>query len=126
MFASAWIEANGRPKPDRGPADRRRALPLLEPPAADPFAPTAPRAATRAGEEAARCFDCAQVPTVTGECTNCGRCAESCPTGALNVVEKRAVISAEICNRCGICIDACPEDALTMLRAEWEERIAFA
>jgi NADPH-dependent glutamate synthase beta subunit-like oxidoreductase len=125
-FASAWVEANGRPRPDRGPADRRRALPLLEPPATDPFAPTSPRAATRAGEEAARCFDCAQLPAVTGECTSCRRCAEICPTGALTVADKHAVVAAEICNRCGICIDACPDGALTMLRAEWEERIAFA
>lgn len=126
VFASAWVEANGRPKPDRDPADRRRALPLLEPPPADPFAPTTPRAATHAGDEAARCFDCAQLPMVTGECTGCKRCAEICPTGALNMAEKRAVIAAEICNRCGLCVDACPEDALTMLRAEWEERVAFA
>ena len=124
-FASAWVEANGRPKPDRGPANRRRALPLLEPPPADPFAPTTPRAATRAGEEAARCFDCAQLPVVTGECTSCEQCAESCPTGAITMAEKRPVVAAEICNRCAVCIEACPEGSLTMLRAEWEERIAF-
>jgi heterodisulfide reductase subunit A-like polyferredoxin len=63
---------------------------------------------------------------VTGECTSCRRCAEICPTGALTVADKHAVVAAEICNRCGICIDACPDGALTMLRAEWEERIAFA
>lgn len=125
-FASAWVDANGRPKPDRGPADRRRALPLLEPPPGDPFAPTSLRAAARAGEEAARCFDCARVPVVTGECTSCGRCLQSCPTGAIALAEKQPVITADICNRCGVCIDACPEGALTMLRAEWEERIAFA
>jgi formate dehydrogenase beta subunit len=124
-FVSAWVEANGRAKPDRGVADRRRGLPLLEPPSADPFAPTTPRAATRAGEEAARCFDCAQIPVVTGECTSCGRCVESCPTDAITLAEKRPVIEAEICNRCGVCVGACPEGALTMLRAEWEERIAF-
>jgi ferredoxin len=124
-FASAWVEASGRPRPDRGPADRRRALPLLEAPLAEPFAPTTPRAATRAGEEAARCFDCAQAPVVTGACTSCGRCAESCPTGAITVAQKGPAIAADICNRCGVCIDACPDGALTMLRAEWEERIQF-
>jgi formate dehydrogenase beta subunit len=125
-FLSAWVEANGRAKPDREPADRRRPLPLMEPPPIDPFAPSTIRAATRAGQEAARCFDCARLPLVTGECTNCGRCSEICPTGAITLLDKRLAIEADICNRCGACIDACPEGALTMLRAEWEERIAFS
>jgi len=125
-FASAWVEASGRPRPDRGPADRRRALPLLEQPLSEPFAPASARAATRAGEEAARCFDCAQVPVVTGECTSCGRCAERCPTGAITLVDGRPAIAADICNRCGLCIDACSDDALTMLRAEWDERIQYS
>ena len=124
-FASAWVEASGRPRPDRGAADRRRALPLIDPPPADAFAPISPRAATHAGEEAARCFDCARIPVVTGECTTCGGCAEICPTGAITLAEGRPMIQADICNRCGVCIDGCPEGALTMLRAEWEERVAF-
>jgi thioredoxin reductase/ferredoxin len=124
-FASAWVEANGRPRPDRGAADRRRALPLLDSPPADPFAPVSARAATRAGEEAARCFDCARLPVVTGECTSCHQCAEGCPTGAITMVDSRPVVAAEICNRCGACIDGCPAGALTMLRAEWEERLRF-
>jgi ferredoxin len=112
-------------RPDRDAADRRRALPLLEPPPVDPFAPSTPRAAARAGEEAARCFDCARLPVVTGECSRCGRCAEKCPTGAITVVDHRPVVADDLCNRCGICIEACPDGALTMVRAEWEERIAF-
>ena len=125
IFASAWVEANGRPRPDRGAADRRRALPLLEAPPAEPFGPVTPRAATRAGEEAARCFDCARIPVVIGECTSCGGCAESCPTGAIQMADRQPVVEAELCNRCGVCIDACPEGVLTMLRAEWEERVSF-
>ena len=124
-FASAWVDASGRPRPDRGAADRRRALPLLEPPPAEPFAPVTPRAATRAGEEAARCFDCARIPVVTGECSSCGGCAEICPTGAITLVDTRPTVQSEICNRCGACVDACPDGALTMLRAEWEERVEF-
>jgi thioredoxin reductase/ferredoxin len=126
MFASAWVEANGYAKPDRPEANRRRTLPLMDSPSHEPFTAATPRAATRAGEEGARCFDCAQIPAVTGECTSCHRCAESCPTGAISIVEKAPVIAGELCNRCGECISACPDGALTMLRAEWEERIAFA
>jgi thioredoxin reductase/ferredoxin len=125
-FASAWVEANGHTKPDRPEADRRRTLPLMDSPSSDPFAAPTPRAATRAGEEAARCFDCAQIPALTGTCTTCHRCAESCPTGAISIVEKAPTIAGELCNRCGDCIGACPDGALTMLRAEWEERLTFA
>ena len=125
-FASAWVEANGRPRPDRGAADRRRALPLLESPPTDPFAPVTPRAATRAGEEAARCFDCARIPIVTGECTGCGKCAEICPTAAITLVDGQPVVEAEMCNRCGACIGGCPDGVMTMLRAEWEERLTFS
>jgi thioredoxin reductase/ferredoxin len=125
IFASAWVEANGRRKPDRDAAARRRTLPLLDAPSDDPFAPATPRAASHAGEEAARCFDCAQVPVVTGECTNCGHCMDVCPTGAISIVENDAMVADEICNRCGKCVVACPEGVLTMLRAEWEERLAY-
>lgn len=125
-FASAWVEANGRPRPDRGAADRRRALPLLEAPPADPFAPATPRAATRAGEEAARCFDCARIPVVIGACTTCGSCSEACPTGAIHLVDNQPVVEPDICNRCGACVEGCPEGVLTMLRAEWEERVTFS
>ena len=125
VFLSAWVETGGWARPDRGAAERRRALPLFDPPPADPFAPVSPRTATRAGEEAARCFDCARVPVVTGACTACERCAETCPTGAITVLEQKPVVATEICNGCGLCIEACPDDALTMLRAEWEERVAF-
>ncbi len=44
-----------------------------------------------------------------------GRCAETCPTGALmpkpRVLEKYEVDESR-CILCGICVDACPYDAL--------------
>ena len=46
---------------------------------------------------------------------SCGRCAETCPTGALmpkpRVLEKYEVDESR-CILCGICVDACPYDAL--------------
>src|SRR5665811_2601207 len=48
-------------------------------------------------------------------CVSCGRCAETCPTGALmpkpRVLEKFDV-DESTCILCGICVDACPYDAL--------------
>ena len=48
-------------------------------------------------------------------CVSCGRCAETCPTGALmpkpRVLEKYEVDESR-CILCGICVDACPYDAL--------------
>ena len=51
----------------------------------------------------------------TTPCVSCGRCAETCPTGALmpkpRVLEKYEVDESR-CILCGICVDACPYDAL--------------
>jgi formate hydrogenlyase subunit 6/NADH:ubiquinone oxidoreductase subunit I len=46
---------------------------------------------------------------------SCGRCAETCPTGALmpkpRILQKYEVDESR-CILCGICVDACPYDAL--------------
>jgi len=51
----------------------------------------------------------------TTPCVSCGRCAETCPTGALmpkpRVLEQYEVDESR-CILCGICVDACPYDAL--------------
>jgi formate hydrogenlyase subunit 6/NADH:ubiquinone oxidoreductase subunit I len=51
----------------------------------------------------------------TTPCVSCGRCAETCPTGALmpkpRVLEKYDIDESR-CILCGICVDACPYDAL--------------
>ena len=51
----------------------------------------------------------------TTPCVSCGRCAETCPTGALmpkpRVLEQYDVDESR-CILCGICVDACPYDAL--------------
>ena len=51
----------------------------------------------------------------TTPCVSCGRCAETCPTGALmpkpRVLERYEVDESR-CILCGICVDACPYDAL--------------
>jgi formate dehydrogenase major subunit len=125
MFASAWIEAAPNGNARSFSTQKRRALPLFDLPPSDPFASTTPRAAERVAAEALRCFDCARVPTVVGECSNCAKCVGVCPTGAVSLADSRLTIDNDLCHRCNACVETCPEHALTMLRAEWEEHLRF-
>ena len=48
-------------------------------------------------------------------CTECGSCAELCPTRAVRVEKGKGTVSFDYnsCFRCGICVSACPDFALT-------------
>lgn len=45
-------------------------------------------------------------------CTGCGACVAVCPTGALTLVENRAVLDTARCRGCEVCVPACPVGAL--------------
>jgi MinD superfamily P-loop ATPase len=46
-------------------------------------------------------------------CTSCGRCAELCPTHAVEMVHNQPVIvRPEACTYCEICESYCPEGAI--------------
>jgi ferredoxin len=49
------------------------------------------------------------VPKVTGKCVSCGKCAESCPTTAINSNDFAA--DKKACMACMRCIDICPQNA---------------
>lgn len=51
------------------------------------------------------------------KCTGCGTCVDTCPFGALEVIEDKARVS-EKCTLCGSCAEVCPFDALTFEREE--------
>ena len=47
--------------------------------------------------------------TLLQGCTQCGRCTEECPFGAIELDERRyPQLNSSRCRRCGICMGACP------------------
>lgn len=44
------------------------------------------------------------------KCKNCGRCAEVCPTGAIQL-DAKIRIDRNLCSLCGKCVRYCPNDA---------------
>lgn len=54
-------------------------------------------------------------------CTDCGRCTDTCPTGAIYVVGDTRYINYDKCTSCGSCIRVCNAGAITV---ETVERMA--
>jgi NAD-dependent dihydropyrimidine dehydrogenase PreA subunit len=49
-------------------------------------------------------------------CDGCGRCAEACPEGILQIVAGRPVLLADSeCVYCGLCEDRCPTGAIALV-----------
>ena len=49
-------------------------------------------------------------PVPNEDCSNCGTCAQLCPTGAISLTDVSEV-NSELCLACGRCIVVCPENA---------------
>ena len=48
-------------------------------------------------------------------CDGCGVCVETCPDGALYLVDGKAMVDADLCRECEACITACPREAIAYL-----------
>jgi Fe-S-cluster-containing hydrogenase component 2 len=48
-------------------------------------------------------------------CAGCGVCLDACSTGAIQLVDQRAVIDDILCTQCQACAEACPNGAITAI-----------
>jgi len=51
------------------------------------------------------------IKVIIEKCTGCKLCVKACPFGAIEVVDRKAVIK-ENCNLCGACVEACKFEAI--------------
>ena len=58
------------------------------------------------------------------QCTGCGACQDSCPFGAIELVDDRPVVG-DGCTLCGACEDACPVGAIEVEKKTVEAREGF-
>ena len=56
------------------------------------------------------------------KCDGCGGCVPSCAEGALQIVDGKAKLTAEVyCDGLGACLGECPQDALKVIEREAED-----
>lgn len=46
-------------------------------------------------------------------CIGCGACVDTCPVGAITLVDGKADINPDICISCGACVGTCPVEAIS-------------
>jgi NAD-dependent dihydropyrimidine dehydrogenase PreA subunit len=48
---------------------------------------------------------------ISDECTACGACSDTCPTGAIEQGETKYKVT-DACTECLACVEACPTGAI--------------
>jgi len=56
------------------------------------------------------------IQVITEKCVGCSICVKSCPYGAIEMVDKLAVIDHDACTLCGACVEPCKFDAIILRR----------
>jgi len=50
----------------------------------------------------------------TKKCIGCKICEETCPFGAVKIINGKSTIDTNKCMGCGVCIDKCPQKAISL------------
>lgn len=61
------------------------------------------------------------INIMSEKCVGCKKCVGACPFGAIEVVERKAIIG-EKCTLCGVCSDICKFEAINFVKDEVEKR----
>jgi ferredoxin len=56
-----------------------------------------------------------KIKVVQSLCKGCGRCAATCPNGALHLENSKAAVDTGKCITCGYCTPVCPEFAIRIV-----------
>lgn len=63
----------------------------------------------------------ASISIIKEKCVGCKRCVGSCPFGAIEVKDKKAVIGSK-CTLCGSCTESCKFNAIDFIKDEIEKK----
>ncbi len=58
------------------------------------------------------------IRIISEKCTGCKLCIKACPFGAIEVIDKKAIIDMPKCNLCGACVDSCKFEAIEVTRKD--------
>ena len=61
----------------------------------------------------------ASINILKNKCVGCKKCVSSCPFGAIEVIDKRAIIGDK-CTLCGACVESCKFNAINLIKDEIE------
>jgi formate hydrogenlyase subunit 6/NADH:ubiquinone oxidoreductase subunit I len=63
------------------------------------------------------------------KCIGCEKCAETCPTLAIDFdgeIKKAYILDIDQCLVCHQCLDVCPVEAITMIGGLWQDDIRMS